>query len=177
MTLMIEEVYSRLVKSRKKEPDLEKSRLAISKAAKWLTTDRKPGLLLYGTVGSGKTTLADSIWRIIATLKPGERVYRKSAIELTEEAKNNPEGFKNLVKSKLLFIDDLGEEPVTIKNYGNETSPLVELIYHRYDKQLFTVLTTNLTTEEFRSNYGVRVEDRMAEMFDRIYYNIPSFRR
>ena len=40
----------------------------IDKAAKWLTGNHKPGLLLHGTVGNGKTTLARAIGSLIGVL-------------------------------------------------------------------------------------------------------------
>lgn len=174
---MLEETYIYYVKARKKQYDPSRSKEMILKAAKWITDDRRPGLLLYGTVGSGKTTLSDSLLKTILILHPNERIYRRSALAISAEAKDSPDGFKETIRSKLLFIDDLGEEPAVVKNYGNEISPIVELLYYRYDRQLFTVITTNLTEQEISSRYGVRIEDRFAEMFDRIYFNNPSFRR
>ncbi len=174
---MLEETYKHYVGARKKQYDPKASKTAIEGAAKWITSDLKPGLLLYGTVGSGKTTLADSLLRVILILTSGQKIYRKSALEISNAAKNNPEVYKEIVCSNMLFIDDLGEEPLIVKNYGNETSPIVELLYRRYDRQQFTVVTTNLLETEIRSAYGERIEDRFAEMFDRIYYNNASFRK
>ena len=155
----------------------DESRLMLEKAAKWITGNYKPGLLLYGTVGSGKTTISDSLLRLIQVLKPSEMPRRLSALELTSIAKNDYEGFKEVCRAKLLFLDDLGEEPVSVKSYGNELSPIIELLYLRYDKRLFTVITTNMKEAEIKSAYGERIEDRIAETFDRLFFNNPSFRK
>ena len=75
-----------------------------------------------------------------------------------------------------MVIDDVGVEPSTIKVWGNEISPFVEVIYHRYDRQLFTIVTSNLDDEELFKRYGPRVADRFAEMFDRIAFENNSYR-
>lgn len=174
---MLEEVYRHNVCLRKGSYQDKHAKQYIQKAAKWITTDLKPGLLLYGSVGSGKTTLSDSLLRMIATLRPSESIYRRTALQITSEAKEDSERYKSTVRSKMLFIDDLGIEPETVKVYGNEISPIVELLYYRYEKQLFTIITTNLLLEQMGKRYGPRIEDRFAEMFDRIYFNNTSYRK
>lgn len=174
---MLEETYKHFVKARKMVYNPKLSIDSIRKAALWITSDKKPGLLLYGTIGSGKTTLADALLRTIVILKPSEKIYRRSALDISTEAKEIPEKFRETMQSKMLFIDDIGDEPESVKNYGNQVAPMIELLYHRYDKQLFTVITTNLLEDEIKDKYGPRIEDRFAEMFDRIYFNNPSFRK
>ena len=80
-------------------------------------------------------------------------------------------------KLELLFIDDVGTEPESVKSWGNEFSPVTELIYARYDRQLFTIATSNLADEEFGERYGLRIADRMEEMFERLHYKQNSYRR
>ena len=78
----------------------------------------------------------------------------------------------------MLFLDDVGVEPPTVKSWGNEYSPVVELLYYRYDLQKFTIITSNLTPDEFRQRYGDRVGDRLLEMFDAIQFTQTlSYRR
>jgi len=148
----------------------------ITKAAKWLCGDLKPGLLLYGTIGSGKTTLFNSIIKYLAITEPSMKIRVYSAIALTKcfIDKDKAEEIKN---TGALFIDDFGEESVTVKDYGNEISPLIETLYHRYEKRMFTVMTTNKTEDEVKEVYGERIADRFEEMFDRIFFNNESYRR
>lgn len=154
----------------------------IAKAAKWLTGDHKPGLLLYGGVGNGKTTLAKAICKTIGILYDSaystERkgVCRISALEVARCA-NDSESFTRLKNQELLFIDDIGTEPANIKSWGNEISPVTELLYFRYDRLLFTIMTSNLNDEELKNRYGLRIADRLAEMFDRLYYQNRSYRK
>lgn len=155
----------------------------INKAAKWLVGQYKTGLILFGTVGNGKTTLSAAISRLIGVLY--ESVYhdeRKwvrtvSALELASIAKDDPERFNDLKKTQLLAIDDVGVEPAVVKNYGNEISPLTELMYYRYDRLLWTVITTNFDDDDLYKRYGPRLADRFTEMFDKIPFENNTYRR
>ena len=90
-------------------------------------------------------------------------------------------------RCKLLGIDDLGTEAIIVKSYGNEFSPLAELIAARYSSRLFTVITTNLSVvadsqgmevDELQKTYGDRIFDRLREMCNTIRYDgeQPSYR-
>ena len=76
-----------------------------------------------------------------------------------------------------MAIDDVGVEPSIIKVWGNEISPFVDTIYYRYDRQLFTIMTSNLGEEQLREKYGERIADRFTEMFDRIHFSNKTYRR
>ena len=173
---MLEECYKFQVNYRRQEYSASEVRLMIESAAKWLIEDRKIGLMLYGKVGSGKSTLAAAI-RQMLIVTFGQRIEKVTALELSRAAKDDREAFSNLMNCKMLLIDDMGEEPTMVKSYGNEISPFVETIYSRYDKQRFTIITTNLLDDEIKEIYGVRVADRFNEMFDRIYFDNKSFRK
>ena len=175
--------YSKEVEDRRSTAILdEATREKIAKAAKWLTGDYKPGLLLYGGVGNGKTTLAKAICRTIGILYDSaystdrKGVCRISALEVAKQA-SNIEAFTRLKSQELLFIDDLGTEPANIKSWGNDISPVTELLYSRYDKLQFTLITSNLNDEELQERYGLRIADRMAEMFEKLHYSNRSYRR
>ena len=90
---------------------------------------------------------------------------------------DDPTYFNKLKTQELLFIDDVGTEPASVKSWGNEFSPVTELIYARYDRQLFTIATSNLADEEFGDRYGERIADRMEEMFERLHYSQKSYRK
>ncbi len=172
------EVENRRLSMTEDQETIEK----INKAAKWLTGDYKPGLLLYGGVGNGKTTLAKAICNTISTLYYDPRsdkrkeVYRVTALDITRAATDS-ELFNSLKSKEMLFIDDVGTEPTSIKNWGNEISPVTELLYSRYDRLKFTLITSNLNDDELRDRYGLRIADRMTEMFEKIYFSNRSYRK
>ena len=149
----------------------------IGKAAKWLCGNHKPGLMLFGRVGSGKSTLARAIVRLIGFLydryELGDRLCSVtccSALDLSRIATDDIARIEQFKRTKLLFLDDMGMEPPVVKNWGNEFTPVVDLLYYRYDFQKFTVITSNLRGDEFRQRYGDRIGDRMLEMFDTIQF-------
>lgn len=149
----------------------------IAAVARWLSaeTSTKGSLLLRGYVGVGKTTMLRSVSTLFIGLGLGGfRIV--SAFNLAELAKDK-DAFRELCKSDYLGIDDLGQEPNTIKDYGNERSPFEELISARYDGLKQTIISTNLVIEgdrdQIAGRYGTRVADRLREMCNTINYN-PS---
>ncbi len=154
----------------------------VSKAAKWLTGNYKVGLILYGGVGNGKTTLARSICELISILFKkdewtGKGVVKITALELSKIMLDSPDRYNKIKDCELLFIDDIGIEPASVKSWGNECSPVTELIYSRYDKQLFTLATSNLNDAELKDRYGIRISDRFNEMFEKVYFTGKSYRK
>ena len=103
------------------------------------------------------------------------KIGKYSAIDITKKFQIGES--EDVFSKEVLFIDDLGEESLTVKNYGNEQSPLIEVLYKRYDKRQFTVITTNKSEEEIQQMYGERIADRFKEMFDRVFFGHQSFRK
>ena len=90
--------------------------------------------------------------------------------------KNNHEAYRNLIKVDMLGIDDLGIEPAEVIDYGNVYTPVIDLLTKRYEEQLFTIITTNLTPQQVREHYGDRIADRLNEMVKKIVFNNGTYR-
>lgn len=138
-------------------------------------TDRnaKPCLLLNGVPGTGKTTLANAIMDVIAVLYKNDittnkmTCHRCKASELGEVVKEDKTKFQRIKTATVLYIDDIafsGESEV-VNDYGTRRRPFDDIIEYRYDRQLMTICTSNLTFEQFREKYGERIFSRMCELF------------
>lgn len=159
--------------------------LYITQAAEWLTSDdRQFGLLICGRCGNGKTTLMKAICTVVNILglkdAYGEDwcVTQVSAKELARMSKQRESGerYRSLMKARMLALDDMGFEPGEVLDYGNVVNPVVDLMEHRYEEQLFTIATTNLTPEQVKEKYGERIADRFNEMMRKIIFTNGSFR-
>lgn len=155
---------------------------AIKAVARWTTKHTKPGLMLRGYVGVGKTTMMWAMRSVFRHLMD-ETMEIIDARSVADTGKSDGNELARLAGERLLGIDDLGTEPLTVKNYGNESSPLVELLARRYENRRFTVITTNLAndgdTDELLTIYGERTYDRIKEMFNIVSYDgdMKSYRK
>lgn len=163
---------------------------AIEKSSQWLAQkDGRVGLLLYGTVGTGKTTMLNAICRVINTFaKPeyGEvtidddrsvavKVIRaKDVIAAWQENKIR---FSQMCRCELLAIDEFGVEAIDVNTYGNTNEPIIDLLSTRYDKQKCTLISSNLDIETIGDRYGARLQDRFVEMFKTIAFTGKSYRK
>ena len=89
---------------------------------------------------------------------------------------NNYEAYRKLISTDMQGIDDLGTEPSEVLDYGNVYTPVIDLLTKRYEEQLFTVITTNLTPQKIREHYGDRIADRFNEMVKKIVFSNGTYR-
>lgn len=189
------EVLKRVTSDKYKQAT-DKLRENINRVSVWLCDPlKRPGLLLYGNVGTGKTTLLKAICATInriCTMEEDERGVKETVLDIpnaisivkakqiiTEFTVRNEQNNRyNLMnKVALLAIDELGVENTEAKLYGNTSEPLIDLLCERYDKQLCTIISTNMGLEEIEERYGRRVSDRFSEMFTAIPFTEQSFRQ
>ena len=154
----------------------------LSEIGRWLADPDDTGLLLYGNVGSGKTTVMDAISNLFSTKNIQHRgvnigFKRLESVELYQMYKFKYAEFDEIKKCPLLAIDDFGIEPVYINVFGTDISPISELLYHRYQNRLTTIITTNLAVDEIRKRYGDRIADRFNEMMHPVLFANDSYRQ
>ena len=151
----------------------------IHRVAEWLKNDSKDGLLLYGTVGTGKTTLMRSLYQVLHD-DFNRRVDIGSAsqlVELFQHRDIDSYPFEYEKNVDFLFIDDAGVEPDYCCIWGTEYEPMRDLLAYRYDARKHTVISSNLGDEELVQKYGLRIFDRMIETYDRVTYEFDGYRK
>ena len=116
-------------------------------------------LVLHGGVGVGKTHLAAAIANAYASRNTQTSVYFRVVPDLLDQLRATfdpetgvayDERFQQIRNANLLILDDLGTENST--QWASEK--LFQLINHRYNEQLPTVITSNAKLE--------RIEDRVV---------------
>ena len=155
--------------------------------AKWIINpEGKPGLMLKGKYGNGKTTLLKAFkWLVEYTsektlgINNGYKVCLVTAkhladLCLSEEGRKE---YRKYFDVPILAIDDMGDEPKEVIHFGMIYNPVMDLLLHRYDRKLVTLISTNLTSKEIESHYSGRIRDRLREMMHEIIFENPSYRR
>ena len=120
------------------------------------------GLLIYGEVGRGKTHLAVAIMReLINTHIIKARLYSFVSFINKLKVSFNYGGSEELMHkiktTPLVMIDDLG----TARDTDFELDTVREIIDHRYNYSLKTILTSNVPPKEFPD---AKIISRLAEM-------------
>lgn len=155
------------------------TRYNIRRAAEWLKNDNKDGLLLYGKVGSGKTTLMRSLFWVLRK-ELNRKVDIGTAprlIDLFQHRDIDSYPFEYEKNVDFLFIDDAGVEPDYCCIWGTDYEPMRDLLAYRYDTRKYTIISSNLGNEELIQKYGLRIFDRMIETYDRITYEFEGYRK
>jgi len=71
---------------------------------------------------------------------------------------------------------NIGTDPREIIEYGNVLSPIIDLISYRYEHQLPTIITSNLTPQQISEVYGKRIGDRLKETTEIVPFLNGSYR-
>ena len=147
--------------------DLENMRrnvAAMKKFADEFSSDKSTNLVLFGNTGLGKTHLSSALaGRVI---ERGYDVVYTTAVNMISDFENRRFGNGIVGESgdtdkytscELLVIDDLGTEVIN----QFTVSCLYNIINTRLNKDLSTILSTNLTRVEFREKYWDRITSRV----------------
>jgi len=135
-------------------------------------------LILVGSYGCGKTHLAAAIANVC--LERGEQVLFVVVPDLLDHLRASfapdsgityDQRFREVRDSGVLILDDLGTQSAT--SWAQEK--LFQILNHRYNAQLPTVITTNNEWEEI----DIRIRSRMADpqISTIISIQAPDYRR
>lgn len=151
---------------------------AIDKITLWLIqpqSKRKSCLYLFGSPGTGKTTMVLAIRSLLNLLHRKDptssaneisELYLniKTAKDISELYMTDKKSYRSVSSSFFLGIDDLGSEASEILSHGNIKSPIIDLLENRYITLFPTIITSNLTGDDIRERYGDRIADRLNEI-------------
>ena len=144
------------------------------------TDYRRKNLMLSGMCGCGKTTMA----LFIAAKVENADFFTAEEIDFSFStmpiAEFRDEFSPLIAKSHpdLLVLDDIGGEH-NRRRYGDDsfTSGIFERCYSQWTTAGSTcVITTNLTPDAIRRQYGERAMSRVYEMFDFVAFNSRDYR-
>ena len=148
--------------------------------ARWATSDdTKQSLIMTGFPGTGKTTMLDAMAATFRQLQVP--FHRFNATDLPDIMLESPELFRDRILhgrwTDYLLIDDIGEEPAYVLDYGRQLPLFSKIVAERYARMLPMVITTNLTREQIRTTYGERTADRLHELAEFLTFNGSSYRQ
>ena len=136
------------------------------------------GLLLYGTVGTGKSHIAACIANRL--IDQGQKVLMTNFATIVNQLQSSFDGRQEYINSlnrySLLILDDLGAE--------RDTQFMQEQIFNvidaRYRNGQPMIITTNLTPEEIKKPTDIgarRIYDRILERCHPVKVDGTSWRR
>ncbi len=133
----------------------------------------KKGLMLLGPAGVGKTEIIKAV-----SDNPVKPINVYSLLAITDQIRNS--GTFSIDYSKAIALDDVGSEEPTVKHYGSDISwfkDFIESYYLKHTNYSKLIITTNCDGDEIERLYGLRVRDRMREMFNVITIKGESRRK
>lgn len=135
---------------------------ALGQVQSWSQTTRNL-LILSGGVGVGKSVAA-AWWmaQMVVDMKPTPRTPRHwwRAMLVARRGVYSDE-HEMLYSVRGLVIDDVGTEYSDVRGFFGST--LEDVVDHRYENGLPTLLTTNMRPADFCERYGERIHDRLCE--------------
>lgn len=148
--------------------------------------DPKKGILLWGNVGTGKSTIIKIIGEELRYRNQGYKTVNCSylatqfsaiGLDALNQSTYN-EGSMGARPVNRAF-DELGREPIPAKHYGNELNVMQYIFQCRYELRsvVRTFATTNIAPVSLANIYGDYIFDRINEMFNIVELNGASRRK
>lgn len=159
--------------------------------------DPDKGLWLWGSIGTGKSTMLSIVKEYCRIVRPPE-VYRRS--DCPSEMRMEPVsyGFRTTNASEVAgafaqggypaideyitsirqAFDEIGRECIPTGFYGNMENVFQYILQRRYDLRHgdFTHVTSNLAPAQIAEVYGDHIYDRCIEMFNFVQMSGASWR-
>ena len=128
--------------------------------AAWLADNKGRGLLCLGPCGLGKTLIVQNILPVIIHRYTERVVPTYSAYEMNDR-------IADIVKHKLIVIDDIGTEPAVKFDYGERSTPFLKLCDAAEKRGILLMMTANLRTTHGTDRQGnaiPSIEDRYGDL-------------
>ena len=149
--------------------------------AAWLSDNKGRGLLCVGDNGLGKTLICQNIIPVLLQQNMRRIVRTYSALDMNLK-------IDELLRLKLLGIDDVGTEPLETISYGVRRIAFSELVDASEKQGKLLILSTNLRTNHgtdragntipsIEDRYGLRTYDRLKAVVKSVTFKGKSFRK
>lgn len=138
--------------------------------------NRKGGIYLAGTTGSGKTLCMEIIKAYATYVNARVQIYPHEPKTLSWQPKHATSivdayaatgSLNGADEADILFIEDLGCEADSVSYMGNKTDVMRRILEYRGDfSNKLTLITTNLPMNEdwTKNRYGSRVISRLGQL-------------
>ena len=124
----------------------------------WLEDNKGKGLLILGDCSLGKTFIARYVLPVIM-LKYTNIVLKNYDLQRDD--------IDDILQRKICCLDDVGTEDVR-NEYGTKRVAFSEIVDNAEKNSNLLIITTNLTGEEIKSRYGIRVYERLIAITKRV---------
>ncbi len=172
-----ENFNTKICKSETHAKTLETLKEKLSKWADEFPNNKKKNIVISGTPGGGKTFITECLANKL--FKRDFSVCFVSAFDMNQMLtkyhttfdKSKDAHIAPLLYSDVLFIDDLGTEPIT-KNVTLNYLFLVLSERERMGKPI--IISTNLMPENILDRYGERIYSRLASKLTGAFFHISG---
>jgi DNA replication protein DnaC len=143
---------------------------------RWVASDPRKGLYLFGSVGAGKTHLAVAVMKEL--FRRGVRGLYTDCLTFIlrcqtafAHGESVEEMVNDLLKGRLLVLDDLGTQKLT--DYVRQS--VFHLVNCAYTRGKVLVVTSNLALEQLDDS-NPRLASRLAQMCELIQFGEVDYR-